>query len=108
MLSEEIIRMAETELQSCEIERQKPEEIKEVSSNKPLSDEDDEQIDNIGMHKKIYRKGKILKNNSDKEIQIENKQDSDASKDNSNVPAQEDKEKQDFNCVNNEDTGNNK
>ena len=59
MLSEEITRMAETELQSCEIERQKPEEIKEVSSNKPLSDEDDEQINNIGMHKKIYRKGKI-------------------------------------------------
>ena len=55
MLSEEITRMAETQLQSCEIERQKPEEIKEVSSDEPLSDKDDEQINGIGMHKKIHR-----------------------------------------------------
>ena len=55
MLSEEITRMAQTELQSCETERQKPEEIKEVSSDEPLSYEDDEQINSIGMHKKIYR-----------------------------------------------------
>ena len=51
MLSEEITRMAETELQNCEIERQKPEEIKEVSSDESLSDEDDEQINSIGTHK---------------------------------------------------------
>ena len=55
MLSEEITRLAQTELQSCETERQKPEKIKEVSSDEPLSDEDDEQINSIGMHKKIYR-----------------------------------------------------
>ena len=55
MLSDEITRMAQTELQSCETERQKPEEIKEVSSDELLSDEDDEQINSIGMHKKIYR-----------------------------------------------------
>ena len=55
MLSEEITRTAQTELQSCETERQKPEEIKEVSSDELLSDEDDEQINSIGMHKKIYR-----------------------------------------------------
>ena len=55
MLSEEITRMAQTELQSCETERQEPEEIKEVSSDELLSDEDDEQINSIGMHKKIYR-----------------------------------------------------
>ena len=44
----------------------------------------------------------------DKEMQIENKQDSDASKDNSNTSAQENKEKQDINCVNNEELENNK
>ena len=55
MLSEEITRMAQAELQSCETERQKSEEIKEVSSDELLSDEDDEQINSIGMHKKIYR-----------------------------------------------------
>ena len=55
MVSEEITRMAQTELQSCETKRQKPEEIKEVSSDEPLSDEDNEQINGIGMHKKIYR-----------------------------------------------------
>ena len=54
MLSDEITRMAQTQLQSCETERQKPEEIKEVSSDELLSDEDDEQINSIGMHKKIY------------------------------------------------------
>ena len=43
-----------------------------------------------------------------KEKQIENKQDSDASKDNSNIPAQENKEKQNINCVNNEEAENNK
>ena len=196
MLSEEITRMAETELQSCEIERQKPEEIKEVSSDEPLSDKDDEQINGIGMHKKIHRnikydfflpslrrmtlfqseghwkernclmmkimhghlccrvtnanlmmlcfcrqflksiekiarllemvgyrhvrwnssdtldfltrERKNFANNSDEEIQIENKQDSDASKDNSNIPAKENKERQDFNCANNEEAENNK
>ena len=51
---------------------------------------------------------KNLANNSDKEKEIENKQDSDASKDNSNIPAQENKEKQDINCVNNEEAKNNK
>ena len=55
MLSDEITRMAQTELQSCETERQKLEEIKEVSTDELLSDEDDEQINSIGMHKKIYR-----------------------------------------------------
>ena len=55
MLSDEITRMAQTELQSCETERQKPEEIKEVSSDELLSDQDDTQINSIGMHKKIYR-----------------------------------------------------
>ena len=55
MLSEEITRMAQTELQSCETERQKPEDIKEVSSEELLSDEDDEQINSIAIHKKIYR-----------------------------------------------------
>ena len=55
MLSEEIPRVAQTGLQSCKTERQKSEEIKEVSSDEPLSDEDDEQINSIGMHKKIYR-----------------------------------------------------
>ena len=55
MLSEEITRMAQTELQSCETEGQKPDEIKDVSSDELLSDEDDEQINSIGMHKKIYR-----------------------------------------------------
>ena len=188
--------MAQTELQSCETERQKPEEIKEVSGDEPLSDEDDEQINIIGMHKKIYRNIKYdffvpnlrrltlfsisrtlegnklfnaedhawslvlsspkcefddalffrrfpksiekiarlrevvgyrdvrwdssdtsdvlararknLANNRGKEKQIENKQDSDASKDNSNIPAQENKEKQDINCVNKEEAENNK
>ena len=55
MLSDKITRMTQTELQSCETERQKPEEIKEVSSDELLSDEDDEQINSIGMHKKIHR-----------------------------------------------------
>ena len=55
MVSEEITRMAETELQSCETERQKAVEIKKVSSDEPLSDEDDEQMSSIGMHKEIYR-----------------------------------------------------
>ena len=55
MLSEEITRMAETEVKSCEIERKKPGEIKGVSSDEPLINEDDEQINSIGMHKKIYR-----------------------------------------------------
>ena len=44
MVSEEITRMAQPELQSCETERQKSEEIKEVSSDEILSDEDDEQL----------------------------------------------------------------
>ena len=196
MLSDEITRMAQTELQSCETERQKPEEIKEVSSDELLSDEDDEQINSIGMHKKIYRNIKYdffmpsvrrltlfsirrtlernklfnaedhawslvlsspkcefddalffrrfpksiekiarlrevvgyrhvrwdssdtsdvltrarknFANNSDKEKQIENKKDSDASKDNLNIPAQENKEKQNISCVNNEEAENNK
>ena len=196
MLSDEITRMAQTELQSCETERQKPEEIKEVSSDELLSDEDDEQINSIGMHKKIYRNIKYdffmpnlrrltlfsirrtlernklfnaedhawslllsspkcefddalffrrfpksiekiarlcevvgyrhvrwdssdtsdvltrarknFANNSDKEKQIENKKDSDASKDNLNIPAQENREKQNINCVNNEEAENNK
>ena len=196
MLSDEITRMAQTELQSCETERQKPEEIKEVSSDELLSDEDDEQINSIGMHKKIYRNikydffmpnvrrltlfsirrtlernklfnaedhawslvlsspkcefddalfsrrfpksiekiarlrevvgyrhvrwdssdtsdvltraRKSFANNSDKEKQIENKKDSDASKDNLNIPAQENKEKQNISCVNNEEAENNK
>ena len=196
MLSDEITRMAQTELQSCETERQKPEEIKEVSSDEILSDEDDEQINSIGMHKKIYRNikydffmpsvrrltlfsirrtlernklfnaedhawslvlsspkcefddalffrrfpksiekiarlrevvgyrhvrwdssdtsdvltraRKSFANNSDKEKQIENKKDSDASKDNLNIPAQENKEKQNISCVNNEKAENNK
>ena len=55
MLSDEITRMAQTELQSCETEIQKPEEIKEVSSDELLSDEDYKQINSIGMLKKIYR-----------------------------------------------------
>ena len=188
MLSDEITRMAQTELQSCETERQKPEEIKEVSSDELLSDEDDEQINSIGMHKKIYRNIKYdffmpnlrrltlfsirrtlernklfnaedhawslvlsspkcefddalffrrfpksiekiarlrevvgyrhvrwdssdtsdvltrarknFANNSDK--------DSDASKDNLSIPAQENKEKQNISCVNNEEAENNK
>ena len=196
MLSKEITRMAQTELQSCETEIKKPEEIKEESSDEPLSNEDDKQINSIGMHKKIYRNikhdffvpnlrrlthfsirrtlegnklfnaedhawslvlsspkckfddalffrrfpnstekiarwrdvvgyrhvrwdsshtsdiftraRKSFANNSDKEKQIENKQDSDASKHNSNIPAQENKEKQDTNCVNNEEAENNK
>ena len=196
MLSDEIARMAQTELQSFETERQKPEEIKEVSSDELLSDEDDEQINSIGMHKKIYRNIKYdffmpnlrrltlfsirrtlernklfnaedhawslvlsspkcefddallfrrfpksiekiarlrevvgyrhvrwdssdtsdvltrarknFANNSGKEKQIENKNDSDASKDNLNIPAQENKEKQNINCVNNEEAENNK
>ena len=56
----------------------------------------------------LTRARKNLTNNSDKEIQIENKQDSDASKDDSNISAQENKEKQDINCVNNEEAENNK
>ena len=51
---------------------------------------------------------KNFANNSDKEKQIENKEDSDASKDDSNIPAQENKEKQDINWVNNEEAENNK
>ena len=51
---------------------------------------------------------KNFANNSDKEKQIENKQDSDASKDNSNIPAQENKGKQNINCVNKEEAENNK
>ena len=196
MLSEEITRMAQTELQSWETERQKPEEIKKISSDELLSDEDDEQINSIGMYKKIYRNIKYdffvpnlrrltrfsirrtlernklfnaedhawllvlsspkcefddalffrrfpksiekiarlrevvgyrhvrwdssdtsdvltrarknFANNSDKENQIENKQDSGASKDNSTIPAQENKEKQDIDCVNSEEAENNK
>ena len=196
MLSDEITRMAQTELQSCETERQKPEEIKEVSSDELLSDEDDEQINSIRMHKKIYRNIKYdffmpnvrrltlfsirrtlernklfnaedhawslvlsspkcefddalffrrfpksiekiarlrevvgyrhvrwdssdtsdvltrarknFANNSDKEKQIENKKDSDARKDNLNIPAQENKKKQNISCVNNEEAENNK
>ena len=56
----------------------------------------------------LIRAMKNFANNSDKEIQIENKQDSDVSKDNSNITAQENKEKQDSNCVNNEEAENNK
>ena len=56
----------------------------------------------------LTRARKNFANNFDKEKQIENKQDSDASKDNSNIPAQENKEKQNINCVNNEEAENNK
>ena len=56
----------------------------------------------------MTRPRKNFANNSHKEKQIENKQDSDASKENSNIPAQENKEKQDINCVNNEETESNK
>ena len=56
----------------------------------------------------LTRARKNVANNSEKEKQIENKQDSDASKDNSNIPAQENKEKQSINCVNNEEAENNK
>ena len=56
----------------------------------------------------LTRARKNFANNSDKEKQIKNKQDSDASKDNSNIPAQENKEKQNINCVNNEEAENNK
>ena len=56
----------------------------------------------------LTRARKTLANSSDKEKQIDNKQDSDASKDNSNIPAQENKEKQDINCVNTEEAKNDK
>ena len=56
----------------------------------------------------LTRARKNFANNSDKEKQIENKKDSDASKDNSNIPAQENKEKRNINCVNNEEAENNK
>ena len=56
----------------------------------------------------LTRARKNFANNSDKEKQIENKKDSDASKDNLNIPAQENKEKQNISCVNNEEAENNK
>ena len=56
----------------------------------------------------LTRVRKNFANKSDKEKQIENKKDSDASKDNSNIPAQENKEKQNINCVNNEEAENSK
>ena len=56
----------------------------------------------------LARARKNFANNSDKEKQIENKQDSDPSKDNSTIPPQENKEKQNINYVNNEEAENNK